>query len=157
MWLSDEKFSQVVSVVPLVSIDLIIRDGSGRVLLGKRSNRPAKGCWFVPGGRIQKDESIEAAFLRLSELELGYSVSIDKSEFIGVYQHFYADSVFGGDMSTHYVVLGFSLMISGEQLSALPAEQHDAYRWWIVTDLLSDDAVHDHTKDYFQPVQSLAG
>jgi hypothetical protein len=37
---------------PLVSFDLIIRDPDGRALLRLRTNDPAKGFYFVPGGRI---------------------------------------------------------------------------------------------------------
>jgi colanic acid biosynthesis protein WcaH len=39
-----------------VSVDLVlVRDGR-EVLLGLRTNRPAQGSWFVPGGRILKNE-----------------------------------------------------------------------------------------------------
>jgi colanic acid biosynthesis protein WcaH len=36
-----------------VSIDLIVRDADGRVLLGLRNNRPARDWWFVPGGIVR--------------------------------------------------------------------------------------------------------
>ncbi len=32
----------VIDCTPLISIDLVVRDSSGRVLLGQRLNRPAK-------------------------------------------------------------------------------------------------------------------
>jgi hypothetical protein len=50
--LSDEDFAHIVGLVPLVSIDLIIRDANGNVLVALRTNEPAKGVYFVPGGRI---------------------------------------------------------------------------------------------------------
>ncbi|MDF4907686.1 GDP-mannose mannosyl hydrolase, partial [Vibrio parahaemolyticus] len=49
MFLSKQRFSQVIESTPLVSIDLVIEDESGQVLLGERLNRPAQGFWFVPG------------------------------------------------------------------------------------------------------------
>ena len=112
MWLDEKQFEAVVAAAPLVSIDLVVRDSSRRVLLGQRTNRPAKGFWFVPGGRIMKGELIADAYTRLLNSELGFEDrSIDQAKFLGVYQHFYADSVFGDSLSTHYVVLGFELYL----------------------------------------------
>ena len=71
MRLGREEFLEVVDRAPLVSIDLAVRDAKGRVLLGKRTNEPAKGCWFVPGGRIHKNERLDAAFRRICLDELG--------------------------------------------------------------------------------------
>ena len=48
--LSREEFLKVVENTPLVSIDLIVQDPQGRILVGYRKNRPAQNTWFVPGG-----------------------------------------------------------------------------------------------------------
>lgn len=71
MWLTDETFRTVLASTPLVSIDLVVENSAGEILLGQRLNRPAQGFWFVPGGRIQKSESLDAAFRRLTRGELG--------------------------------------------------------------------------------------
>ena len=63
--LPQDTFKTIVASTPLISIDLKVRDHQNNVLLGKRVNRPAQGCWFVHGGRVLKDESIEQAFIRL--------------------------------------------------------------------------------------------
>ena len=63
--LSHDEFAVVVEKAPLVSIDLIIENHRGQILLGMRTNEPAKDYWFVPGGRILKDERIAEAFERL--------------------------------------------------------------------------------------------
>ncbi|TOB15241.1 NUDIX domain-containing protein, partial [Vibrio parahaemolyticus] len=55
--LDEQTFKLVVASTPLVSIDLIIRNSKRQILLGQRTNRPAQGFWFVPGGRICKDET----------------------------------------------------------------------------------------------------
>lgn len=52
MFLSQEDFATVVRSTPLISIDLIVENERGEFLLGKRTNRPAQGFWFVPGGRV---------------------------------------------------------------------------------------------------------
>lgn len=64
-----DTFRTVVESTPLVSIDLVVRNQQGNILLGERTNRPAQGYWFVPGGRILKDETFEGAFKRLTEMD----------------------------------------------------------------------------------------
>ena len=69
--LNHADLSVAVRLGPIVAIDLIIRDESDRVLLGFRTNEPAKGVYFVPGGRIWKDERISDAFERILKAETG--------------------------------------------------------------------------------------
>ncbi len=146
--LGEQVFKTVVASTPLVSIDLIVQHSNGQVLLGRRTNRPAKGYWFVPGGRIYKDETFDQAFRRLTKIELGQEYSMDTSKFFGPYEHLYTDNFSGSDFSTHYVVLGYKLELDLEILS-LPAEQHNQYQWWNVSELLESDQVHSNTKAYF--------
>ncbi|HHJ4519702.1 GDP-mannose mannosyl hydrolase [Citrobacter portucalensis] len=147
-WLDKAQFQQIVAATPLISLDLIVRNAQGQVLLGRRLNRPAQGCWFVPGGRVRKDERLDAAFLRLTQEELGVATSRERARFLGPYEHFYADNFSGDDFTTHYVVLGYELAWQGQQ-DALPVSQHDQYRWFDVGELLQATSVHQHTKDYF--------
>lgn len=146
--LDKETFKIIVASTPLVSIDLIIRNSCNQVLLGLRTNRPAQGFWFVPGGRIGKDETFEQAFLRLTQLELGYPIPLNDASFLGPYQHLYSDNFSGTDFSTHYVVLGYQLMLDLD-LQTLPIEQHQNYQWWDEQELLNSEQVHRNTKAYF--------
>lgn len=146
--LDKTQFQQMVAATPLISIDLIVRNEFGQILLGRRLNRPAQGFWFVPGGRVRKDERLNDAFWRLTEEELGIAASRDNARFLGPYEHFYADNFSGEDFSTHYVVLGYEVAWQGTQ-DALPLSQHDQYRWCSVNELLQDPSVHQHSKDYF--------
>lgn len=143
-------FKQVVASTPLISMDLIVQNDESLVLLGYRNNRPAQGYWFVPGGRILKDENFEVAFSRLSETELGACYALSQAEFLGPYEHFYQDNFSGENFSSHYVVLGYKITWNGGQFYELPSEQHCDYRWWSVEDLISSNEVHDNTKAYFR-------
>jgi colanic acid biosynthesis protein WcaH len=69
--LSKENFLKLVELGPLISIDLVVNDEQCRILVGERVNQPARGYWFVPGGCILKGETLEVAFRRLTECELG--------------------------------------------------------------------------------------
>ena len=154
MFLRQEDFATVVRSTPLVSLDFIVENSRGEFLLGKRTNRPAQGYWFVPGGRVQKDETLEAAFERLTMAELGLRLPITAGQFYGVWQHFYDDNFSGEHFSTHYIVLAFRVQVKAEALT-LPTEQHNDYRWLSPKTLLDDDTVHDNSRNYFR-VEKMA-
>ena len=156
MFLSQEDFATVVRSTPLISIDLIVENARGEFLLGKRTNRPAQGYWFVPGGRVQKDEPLAQAFERLTQAELGVRLPLTAGEFYGVWQHFYDDNFSGSDFSTHYIVLGFRLKLNQADL-ALPDAQHEAYRWLTPEVLLADENVHDNSRAYFLADRQAVG
>ena len=146
-FLPADVFKQIIDTTPLVSIDLVVRDTAGKVLLGKRNNRPAQGFWFVPGGRILKNERLADAFKRLTLDELGCEYNMAQATHLGLYEHFYDDSIFT-DVSTHYVVNAFEVVVAAADLD-LPDEQHNDHRWIDEQELLQDEAVHLHTKWYF--------
>lgn len=149
MYLSDDAFKLVVAATPLISIDLVVEDGAGRVLLGLRRNRPAQGFWFVPGGRIRKNERLDDALRRLGETELGSPLSPADVRFTGLHEHFYRDSVFGdGDApDTHCVVLAYAVKWpAGRDARSDP--QHERYEWWTREAALQSSQVHPHTKAY---------
>ncbi|MGX9519180.1 GDP-mannose mannosyl hydrolase [Vibrio mediterranei] len=150
MFLSEQRFSQVIESTPLVSIDLVIEDESGQVLLGERLNRPAQGFWFVPGGRILKDEKLEDAFARLTLEELGHELQLSQATLIGPYTHLYDDNVFGNEFTTHYVAIAYKLIVTRSKLNLPMDIQHSRYRWYSQDELLTSDKVHIHTKWYFK-------
>tara|TARA_R110000772_G_scaffold248454_1_gene362511 strand:+ start:14079 stop:14537 length:459 start_codon:yes stop_codon:yes gene_type:complete len=149
-WLADDIFGQGVASLPLVSIDLLVKDAvSERYLLGWRCNRPAADHWFVPGGRVRKNERLDDAFSRLSEFELGVDLHRSAAQWRGVYQHFYDDYVFGEGVSTHYIVLAYEVIVDLSRL-VLPTEQHSKYRWMTREEITESTLVHQYSKDYFQ-------
>lgn len=146
--LSAQDFTHVVRHAPLISLDLVVTNSRGEALLGQRLNRPAQGYWFVPGGRVRKDERLAQAFLRLTQEELGLALPLNEAHCLGPYEHHYPDNVFGTDFSTHYVVLAYQLTLDLD-LAALPHAQHGAYRWWPLAELRAAPDVHVHTQWYF--------
>jgi len=110
--LDDATFKTVLDSTPLISIDILLKK-CDKVSLGKRINKPAQGYFFSTGGRIKKNESIDNAMARVAlnelNIELFFSIpprgvkSVPK--FIGVFEHFYDDSIYK-DVSTHVCQLG---------------------------------------------------
>jgi len=148
-FLDKDEFAQVVRNTPLVSLDLIVRNPDQRVLVGLRTNEPAKGKWFVPGGLVRKYERLADAFARIVKAEIGLDVSIDKAKFIGVYEHLYDNNVFGEEeFGTHYVVLAHQLHL--DHYPAIVGDrQHSSFRWMTPTELISSPDVHQNTRAYF--------
>lgn len=152
MKLDRNAFIEVVKNTPLASIDLIVRNTQNKVLLGLRNNEPARNYWFVPGSRICKNERIAQAFRRLSLEELGIELTVQDSQFLGVYEHFYRENfACEPGIETHYVVLAYEIMLNGP-LRDLPKDQHSCFRWWPVDNLLQAQDVHPYTKAYFQHI-----
>ena len=143
-YLTGEVFNTIINNTPLVSVDLIVKH-KGKILLGKRVNKPALGYWFTLGGRVLKNEPIENAIKRIGKLELGI-IHENNPKFIGVFEHLYDDSIFE-HVSTHYVNLGYEIEVSG--LEDLPRDQHNEYRWFGLEELMQSDEVHSYVKDYF--------
>lgn len=154
MFLSESTFKTIISSTPLISIDLVIKNSKSQFLLGYRNNKPAQGYWFVLGGRILKDESIEQAFNRLMINEVGVQANLSASNFKGVFEHFYDDNVFGNDITTHYVVLAYELNLD-LNLDDLPKQQHCDYKWFSESEFLASADVHQHSKWYLDKYVNL--
>lgn len=148
MFLDNKTFANVIDSTPLISIDLVVKNELEQALLGLRVNKPAQGCLFVPGGRIQKNELVASAFSRLCIEELGLVETIANANYLGNFEHFYADSVFGDNINTHYIVLAYEIQVEQERLR-LPIKQHSDYVWLNIHELLYHPKVHQHSKWYF--------
>ncbi len=150
MKLSQNDFLSIIDSTPLVSVDLIIENAKGEILLGKRLNRPAQNFWFVPGGRIQKNELIEDAIKRVSKVELGFELSVSDATLLGAYNHIYTDNFAAAKgINTHYVALGHKFTLQNNPQLKLD-NQHELMRWQPVDALIMDEQVHPNTKLYFQ-------
>ncbi|WP_338052731.1 hypothetical protein [Pseudomonas wenzhouensis] len=91
---------------------------------------------------------MDAAFQRLTTEELGITVERRQAIFKGVYEHFYSDSVFGEQPSTHYIALAYQLVLPAESVQ-LSAQQHNNTQWLKTNAILANPNVHQYTKLYF--------
>ncbi|HCC1012018.1 TPA: GDP-mannose mannosyl hydrolase [Salmonella enterica subsp. enterica serovar Paratyphi C] len=146
MFLRQEDFAAVVRATPLISLDFIVENGQGEILLGQRLNRPAQGYWFVPGGRVCKDETLEVAFARLTQAELGVRLPLAAGTFYGVWQHFYDDNFSGEDFQLTTSCSAFVCAWRRAIYACLTPEQ-----------LLASDNVHENSRAYFLPDAPAVG
>ena len=154
---SDNEFQQIVKNTPLIAIDLLLENPDSKILLGWRTNSPAKNFWFAPGGRIRKDEDFNNAFERIARAETGQAFSLKNADFWGIYQHLYPSDNFADDPSygTHYITIAYKIKLE-EKITSLPKDQHSDYWWATVSDILADPQVHENTKNYFNGFPSFS-
>ena len=138
-WIPGDEWASIVHYSPIVSVDLVVVCDEG-VVLGRRTNEPAKGEWFVPGGTVKKNERLEDAVHRIANAELGIEVEID--ERLGVYEHLYDTSDVDGVGSKHYVPIGYVVTPLSTEFSG--DGQHDGFCTF--SDLPTD--LHPYVQSY---------
>ena len=65
-----ELYRQILECMPIPCVDIAIV-ANGSVLLVKREDAPAKGQWWLPGGRVLKGEMMRDAAKRKAREEVG--------------------------------------------------------------------------------------
>ena len=152
-----DQFRTLVKIAPLVAVDLIVRSGAGKYLLGRRLNAPAANWWFAPGGRIFKGELFSTAFWRIVRQELGPGVRFKSITFQGVYEHHYEDNFNSEEgYGTHYIILAYNCVLGdGSEIDV--TGQHGEFRFFSSREILSSSQVHPFTQAYClnQPTTSL--
>ena len=150
------EFAAAVEALPLVSVDWVLTNPEGQLLLGQRLNAPARAWWFTPGGRIRKNEPLADALLRVASNELGlapdlYAKLLGKARLMGAWDHFYTDSAFSPSASTHYVNLPHWLPLTWAEVALLNlpvGEQHSAWQWLSLADAAQNPLVHAYVRPY---------
>lgn len=142
-------WATVVRHVPIVSVDLVVRYDGG-VVLGRRRNDPARGEWFIPGGRVRKHERLEDAVRRVGREELGVTVTVVRR--LGVYEHFYDVAEVPDADGKHYVPVGYVVEPDGDEFC--PDDQHEGFR--VFEPPFEDIDLHPHVTDYLQDAGLLA-
>lgn len=141
------KFKAVVENTPLVSVDLCLIF-EGQILLGKRKNDPLSGEWFTPGGRIYKNETWQSALLRISKVELGLcDILVEDFLLMGIWDHFYGDSVFSQDISTHYVSLPHYAYFRSKPI-VISDDQHDNFKWFDLSMIINNEKFNPYITEY---------
>lgn len=145
-----EDFKATVKNTVLFAIDMIVRNPEGKILIGLRNNPPAKGYWFVPGGRVYKNETLNEAFERILKNEIGITSDRIASCYLkGLYEHIYEDNIFEDpSFNTHYIVAACEIILN-ENIKPTTDCQHEMLKFDAVADILKDTNVHQYTKNYF--------
>ena len=105
----------------VTALALIERD-DGKVLIIWEGDAPYHGCWVIPGGYVQLDETVEQAAIREIREELGVEVALQG--FVGVYDDFMEDM---DNTPIHNVLIAFKAEILGGELNV--TSEATEYAW----------------------------
>jgi ADP-ribose pyrophosphatase YjhB (NUDIX family) len=74
MLIPEKQYREITQIIPIPCVDLLAVDQTGQILLLKRVNEPAKGRWWLPGGRIHFGETRKSAAVRKLFEECGLNI-----------------------------------------------------------------------------------
>jgi 8-oxo-dGTP diphosphatase len=126
---------------PKVGVGVVLKDGSGRVLLGRRKGSHGKGEWSLPGGHVELGESMLVACSREVKEETGIDI-------YGISPVGFSNDIFE-DEGLHYVTLFFEGLFKGNQ-KAKDREPDKTEKWmWFGKD--------DIPSPLFPPLKKVIG
>ena len=72
-----DLFYFVSRLLPLVNVDLLIKDESGRTLLAWRDDVYCGRGWHIPGGILRFRETLEQRIKKVAQIEIGAKIKFD--------------------------------------------------------------------------------
>ena len=112
----------------MLTADCVVVSPRAEVLLVRRGNDPYKGCWALPGGFMEMDETIEQCAVRELKEETGLSVSLSDIRLVGVF------SAPGRDPRGRTVTAAYAVTL-GTPVTATADDDAAEVRWWPLAEL----------------------
>ncbi len=112
---------------PAVTVDIVIvtRSAKPRVLLVRRKNEPFAGCWALPGGFVDMDETLEAAARR----ELFEETGVRTGALVQL--HTFGDP--GRDPRGRTISVVYLAVVDADQLKPRAADDAAEVGWFSLT------------------------
>lgn len=109
-----------------VTVNFLIHDGNGKILLQKRSVncRDEHGRWDIGGGAVEFGETLEDALLR--ELSEEYKIKPKEFEFTKIYTALREHQ----GTPTHWVAVNFKVLVDPEEIIIGEPHKVDAIGWF---------------------------
>lgn len=130
-FIEPELYSDIHRLMPIPCVDIVVVRGD-RALLVHRREEPARGRYWIPGGRIRRGESLPAAAQRLVLAETG--IEIDVPILVDAESLIFQTDPFGHGKGTHAVAIVMAarcvsdgdIELDGNHDNALWSSGHDA-------------------------------
>ena len=109
---------------PMVTVDLVLvtKDAAPRVLLIRRKRDPFAGCWALPGGFIEMNETLDESARRELKEETGLAVG--KLVQLGVY----GDP--GRDPRGRTITVAYLVRVDAKKLKPIAADDAAEVDWF---------------------------
>lgn len=119
-----ELYNSIIANLPIACVDIaIVYDEA--VLLVKRRDDPAKGQWWLPGGRVLKGELMRDAAIRKAKEETG--VKCFAGPIIHTAETLFPDGPNG--IPIHSINSCFFMYPAGSAFKVILDEHQSGYRW----------------------------
>jgi colanic acid biosynthesis protein WcaH len=132
-FIDQELYDQILRHMPIACVDVAVVY-NGCVLLVRREDAPAKGEWWVPGGRVLKGETLRETARRKAREEVGLDCHV--GPIIHTAETIFADGPRG--IPVHSINACFLLYPTHDsaELCVTLDDHHAAWRW---ADEVTDD------------------
>lgn len=129
-----ELYSKIHELLPIACLDLVILH-QNKILLVKRNRKPAKDQYWLPGGRILRNETFTEAAKRLALGEAGIQVDVVRT--LGADNLIFTDDPFGHGQGTHTISCIVECIPITTDVKV--DSNHDGFIWWNPSDKLELD------------------
>jgi ADP-ribose pyrophosphatase YjhB (NUDIX family) len=138
-------YRRILASVPIPCVDVVIVS-QGRFLLCKRNQHPAKGKWWLVGGRIVKGETFVQAVKRKVYEETGISTFAAAPQFLALRETMFRRSELGPPPHTINAVF---LVVVSDKSPIRPDITSDKLAWF--------SKVNSHWSPYVKELLAEAG
>ncbi|MCA9344251.1 NUDIX domain-containing protein [Candidatus Saccharibacteria bacterium] len=121
-----------------VTVNFLIHDGSGKILLQKRSKncRDEHGKWDIGGGAVEFGEELHEALER--ELMEEYKISPLAYELTEIYNALREHQ----GIPTHWVAINYKVLVNPDEIRIGEPHKVDAIGWFNEDDLPESSELH---------------
>ena len=120
--IEQKLYDSIIEVLPILCVDgFIIKDD--KILLLKRNNYPALGEWWVPGGRVIKNETLNEAIIRKIKDEIQLDSEVIRQ--IGI-----TETIFE---TKHTINICFLVSIDSDNI--VLNSEHSEFKWVSLNEL----------------------
>lgn len=127
-FIPDTLYTQILEYMPIPCVDFVLVQ-NGKVLLTYRIEEPAKDQWWIQGGRVYKNERLEAAVFRLAAREIG-TRNIRIIRMCGTYE-FFSDIASFKEVTSgiHDIAIVYVVEPLEQDFQPTLDKTHNQFRW----------------------------
>lgn len=122
----EKRYKMILENMPIVCIDSVIVNIKGEYLLVKRNNHPLKGEYWLPGGRLMKNETLRKAVKRKMHQELGIDVEIER--LLGFFETVFKKTSM--DVAGGFHAVSFVFLLKPLQEKIVLDHQSSSWKWF---------------------------
>ena len=124
-----KMYRKIYESMPILCVDLVVTDRTGKYFfLVKRDNKPERGKWWFPGGRVYKNEFLHQAVRRKLREETNLTGTIVKQIDMYDYRSTSQDGFFKG-VNVHTLNVVFLVKAVMSRAVQLDTQSSD-YGWF---------------------------